>query len=59
FVFGKNGGAKIAAEINAPLLGQIPLVMEVGEAAENGKSVYSQHNTAVIDAFEKIAERLI
>lgn len=40
-------------------LGQIPLVLEVGEAAEQGLSVFSQGNKSVVTAFEKIAELLI
>ena len=59
FLFGKGGGQKIATEYNSQLLGQIPLVMEVGEAAEKGKSIFSQGNKTVIESFEKIAEVLI
>ena len=40
FIFGKGGGEKLAEEYNTPLLCQIPLVADVGEAAEQGK-VYS------------------
>ena len=59
FIFGQGGGEKIAAEYNAELIGQIPLVMEVGEAAEHGKSIFSQGNKTVIESFEKIAVKLI
>jgi hypothetical protein len=40
-------------------LGQIPLVIEVGEAAEKGKSVFSQDNLQVAEAFEKIAGLIV
>jgi len=59
FVFGKGGGQKIASEYNSPLLGQIPLVIEVGEAAEHGKSIFSQSNKEVVAVFENIASKLI
>jgi len=59
FIFGKNGGQKMASEYKTLLLGQIPLVMEVGEAAEKGNSVFSQSNKTVINAFEKIANYLL
>jgi ATP-binding protein involved in chromosome partitioning len=59
FIFGKNGGQKIASEYKTQLLGQIPLVMEVGEAAEKGKSIFSQSNKTVITAFEKVANLLL
>lgn len=59
YLFGKGGGHRMAKEFDTMLLGQIPLVMEVGEAAENGLSIYSQKNTSVVTAFENIAEMLI
>lgn len=59
FLFGKGGGLKMAKEFDTTLLGQIPLVLEIGEAAEAGLSVFSQKNNQVIEAFEKIAEILI
>jgi DNA-directed RNA polymerase subunit K/omega len=34
-------------------------VLEVGEAAEKGLSVFSQKNNSVITAFEEIAEKII
>jgi ATP-binding protein involved in chromosome partitioning len=59
YIFGKGGGHKIAVEFDTMLLGQIPLVSEVGEAAEKGLSVFSQANKLVVDSFEKAAELII
>jgi ATP-binding protein involved in chromosome partitioning len=59
YIFGRDGGAKMAAEFNTMLLGQIPLVMEVGEAADHGKSVFSQSNKTVVHAFENIAGQIL
>ena len=59
YIFGKGGGMKLAKEFDTDLLGQIPLVMEVGEAAEQGLSVFSQKNKQVVTAFEQIAERIV
>jgi ATP-binding protein involved in chromosome partitioning len=59
YIFGKGGGHKMAIEFNTSLLGQIPLVAEVGEAAEKGLSVFNQKNKQVMDSFEKIAEFII
>ena len=59
YIFGKGGGHKLAIEFETFLLGQIPLVMEVGEAAEKGLSVFSQTNNLVVESFEKIAELVI
>jgi ATP-binding protein involved in chromosome partitioning len=59
YIFGKGGGHKMAIEFDTMLLGQIPLVSEVGEAAEKGLSVFNQSNKPVMEAFEKIAELII
>jgi len=59
FIFGQGGGQKIASEYHTQLLGQIPLVLEVGEAAERGKSVFSQNNKEVVTEFENIARKLM
>jgi ATP-binding protein involved in chromosome partitioning len=58
YIFGKGGGHKLAVEFDTWLLGQIPLVMEVGEAAEKGLSIFSQTDKQVVKAFEKIAEHI-
>jgi len=59
FIFGQGGGARIAAEFNTRLIGQIPLVTEVGEAAEKGLSIFNQVDNSVISVFEKIVEKLV
>jgi len=59
YVFGKGGGLKLAKEFDTVLLGQIPLVLEVGEAADKGLSVFSQKNKSVVTAFEQIADQII
>ncbi len=58
YIFGQGGGSALATEVNSQLLGQIPLVAEVGEAAENGQSIFSQSDQTVIAAFESIVEKL-
>ena len=59
FIFGEGGGKKLAQELDTQLLGQIPLVIEVAEAAEEGLSVFAQGNPEVIKAFDKVCERII
>ncbi|MFW5663738.1 MAG: Mrp/NBP35 family ATP-binding protein [bacterium] len=58
FIFGQGGGEKLATELNVPLLGQLPLVAELGEAAESGLSVFGQTNKTLVKAFEGIAETI-
>lgn len=59
FIFGKGGGELLANELNSKLLGQIPLVAEVGEAADKGLSVFSQPDKNVVSVFEKIVEQIL
>jgi ATP-binding protein involved in chromosome partitioning len=59
YIFGKGGGQILAGEFNTILLGQIPLVIEVGDAADQGKSVFNQADTTVAKAFENIAGELL
>lgn len=59
YIFGEGGGAVLASELNTHLLGQIPLVSEIGTAADKGLSVYNQSNPLVVDAIENIIESLL
>ena len=59
FIFGQGGGEKIAKELNTKLIGQIPLVIEMCNAADEGKSMYSQPNDSVILAFDNIVKSII
>lgn len=58
FVFGKGGGEILAAELETQLLGQIPLVLEIGQAAEKGLTIFNQPDKSVIKAFDNITALL-
>ncbi len=59
FIFGKDGGEKLAKEYNTPLLCQIPLVADVGEAAEKGKSIFNQEDQILVSNFLQMTDKLI
>jgi ATP-binding protein involved in chromosome partitioning len=59
YLFGKGGGRQLAKEFDTKLLGQIPLVAEVGEEADKGLNVFTGKNNPVVVAFEQIAEEII
>jgi len=59
YFFGKGGGLKLAKEFDTVLLGQIPLVLEIGEGAEKGLTVFSLKNATAIKTFDSIAEMII
>jgi ATP-binding protein involved in chromosome partitioning len=59
FIFGKGGGELLAQETRSPLLAQIPLIAEVGEAADKGLSAFDTQNQTIKEAFEKMANQLL
>lgn len=59
YIFGQGGGERLANELGVPLLGQIPLIAEVGEAADKGLSVFTQSEKVPADTFDSLALDLI
>jgi ATP-binding protein involved in chromosome partitioning len=56
YIFGKNGGVKLAEAMQLPLLGQIPLVQSVCESGDNGNPVATDTESLVGGAFYKLAQ---
>ena len=54
FIFGQGGGEKLAKEFKTKLLGQIPIVLEIGEVSDKGTTIYNQPNESIIESFDKI-----
>ena len=59
YIFGQGGGDMLVREYNLKLLGQLPLVAEVGEAAEKGRSIFNQENQLLVNDFLKMTDTLI
>lgn len=57
YIFGKDGGKKLADEYEVSFLGQIPLVQSIREGGDSGKpvSVYGRDNEIVTNAFDELA----
>lgn len=58
YIFGKDGGARIAAKYNIPLLGQIPIVQGIREGGDNGEPIALSSRPDGI-AFLELAQKLI
>ncbi|HHN48539.1 MAG TPA: iron-sulfur cluster carrier protein ApbC [Bacteroidales bacterium] len=56
YIFGKNGGAKLANEMNIPLLGAIPLVQGVRESGDHGSPAVLNHESPAAEALLAMAE---
>lgn len=59
FIFGKGGGKRLAEFCEAPLLGQLPLVSEVGELADAGKPAILDKEAMIYPYLNNIVDRSI
>ena len=58
YIFGKDGGRKLAEEMNVPLLGQIPLVQSIREGSDSGEPV-ALNDSVTGNAFMELAAQVI
>ncbi|MHC1706034.1 MAG: Mrp/NBP35 family ATP-binding protein [Bacteroidales bacterium] len=58
YIFGKEGGKKLAEEAKIPFLGAIPLVQSICESGDNGNPVALDENSPVAKAFGHLAETI-
>lgn len=54
YIFGKEGGAQLAEQLNVKLLGQIPLVQSICEAGEAGRPAILQETTLQAKALKEM-----
>ena len=59
YIFGKEGGKRLAAELDIPLLGQIPLVQSIRESGDAGRPVAFDDNSITSLAFKELALRVV
>jgi ATP-binding protein involved in chromosome partitioning len=55
YIFGKDGGKKLAEEYDLPLLGQIPLVQSIREGGDSGTPIMMSDDTITKRAFMEFA----
>jgi len=60
YIFGKDGGKRLADEYEAPFLGEIPLIPSIREAGDEGLPAVRDINSPAIirESFDKIAAEL-
>jgi ATP-binding protein involved in chromosome partitioning len=59
YIFGKEGGKKLAEQMELPLLGQVPLVQGIREGGDEGKPVATDENSLMGKAFLDLAASTI
>jgi ATP-binding protein involved in chromosome partitioning len=55
YIFGKDGGKRLAERLDVPLLGEIPLMTSIREGSDVGKPVALEGSAEQIAVFERIA----
>ena len=55
YIFGKEGGRRLAEEYDLPFLGQIPLVQSIREGGDQGIPIMMSDDTITKKAFEEFA----
>jgi ATP-binding protein involved in chromosome partitioning len=55
YIFGKEGGKRLADEYDIPFLGQIPLIQDIREGGDEGKPVMIGGNEAAKKSFQDFA----
>jgi ATP-binding protein involved in chromosome partitioning len=59
YIFGQGGARHLAAEMDVPFLGEIPLVQSIREAADVGHPAILQAETPVALAFKDLTRRVV
>ena len=59
YLFGKEGVKQLAAEMNVPLLGQIPIVQSICESGDGGTPIALNEDSMVAQAFRNLAARVV
>jgi len=59
YIFGKEGGKRLAEELNIPLLGQIPLVQSIREGGDAGRPIAFNSDSIMSLAFTELAQNVV
>lgn len=59
YIFGKDGVKNLAAELNVPLIGEIPLIQSVRESGDKGVPAALEDSHPAFPFFMQLAENLV
>jgi ATP-binding protein involved in chromosome partitioning len=59
YIFGRDGAKNLAAGMDVPFLGHIPLVQSVREAGDAGRPAVFQENSIVGNAFDELVRTFV
>ncbi|MBL1410706.1 Mrp/NBP35 family ATP-binding protein [Sphingobacterium faecale] len=58
YIFGKDGGRRLAEDNKVPFLGEIPLIKAISDAGDNGFPVVMDDSETIAQAYKDIAGRV-
>lgn len=59
YIFGKEGAKNLAADLNVPFLGEVPLVQSIREAGDYGRPAALQTASVIETVFEGITRNVV
>lgn len=59
YIFGKDGGSKMAARLDIPFLGQIPIVQSIREGGDMGTPAANDPDSVTGKAFSEVAQHVM
>ena len=58
YIFGQGGGKQLAEQIDAPFLGELPLVKGISDSGDGGKPIIMDDASPVAAVFTQLAEKV-
>jgi ATP-binding protein involved in chromosome partitioning len=58
YIFGKDGGKRLAEQFDVPFLGEIPLIKGISDAGDAGQPIVLDDNSPMASAFMDIAKKV-
>jgi ATP-binding protein involved in chromosome partitioning len=59
YIFGQHGAQNLAADLNVPFLGEVPLVQSIREAGDYGRPAALQTGSVIEKVFEEITRNVV
>jgi ATP-binding protein involved in chromosome partitioning len=58
YIFGQGGGQKLAAQLEVPFLGEIPLVKSISDSGDAGMPIVLDNDSIMANAFVEMAKKV-
>lgn len=59
YIFGRDGAKNLAAGMNVPFIGQLPLIQGIREAGDVGRPAVFQENSPIADALDELVRTFV